>query len=91
MLRLKAESATSGSAGQQRVKTWFFDEFGVSSFPLAEQHRIAVVTVSDSEIFPKRLSVFFSQKACSPRRRTIGKKGKSTESSSATATSPSCS
>ena len=43
MLRLKAESAMSGSAGQQRVKTWFFDEFEVPNLPLSEQRRIADV------------------------------------------------
>ena len=59
MLRLKAESATSGSAGQQRVKTWFFDEFGVSPFPLAEQHRIAVVTVSDLRDFSEEIERLF--------------------------------
>jgi type I restriction enzyme S subunit len=36
MLRLRAESAMSGSAGQQRVKTWFFDEFEVPNLPLTE-------------------------------------------------------
>jgi type I restriction enzyme S subunit len=43
MLRLKAESAMSGSAGQQRVSTWFFDEFKVPRIPLPEQRRIADV------------------------------------------------
>ena len=43
MLRLKAESAMSGSAGQQRVSTWFFDEFRVPRIPLPEQRRIADV------------------------------------------------
>jgi type I restriction enzyme S subunit len=43
MLRLRAESAMSGSAGQQRVKTWFFDEFEVPNLPLTEQRRIADV------------------------------------------------
>ena len=43
MLRLKAESAMSGSAGQQRVSTWFFDEFKIPHIPLSEQRRIADV------------------------------------------------
>jgi type I restriction enzyme S subunit len=42
-LRLKAASVMIGSAGQQRVPVWFFDEFTIPIFSLPEQRRIGEI------------------------------------------------
>lgn len=46
LLRKKAESVMSGSAGQQRVPKDFFERFTISELPVTEQ--VAVVDVLDS-------------------------------------------
>ena len=42
-LRLRAKAMMTGSAGQQRVPTEFFEHFKVPFLPLVEQHRIAEI------------------------------------------------
>jgi type I restriction enzyme S subunit len=42
-LRRAAERAMIGSAGQQRVGSWFFDEFRISALPEPEQRRVATI------------------------------------------------
>jgi type I restriction enzyme S subunit len=50
-LRLKAEGYMTGSAGQQRVPTDFFQEFQIPLPPLPEQHHIAeILTTIDTYI-----------------------------------------